>query len=196
MAKNDNIKKLIIAEKGYNRYQPNKMQSVYIKMEVVTSQAAFIETSVWRKATAGACRCYIIGSETFQKAIQKTIRDAGLKWQCITRFKNEDEVMKEEHVSFPKDVKEGVKTTSQQSKTKKEYETSLDFFKRYEIAEEDAIGVLMAAEELQEMKIFPYTPQNVYDAFLKLTYTYVQNEDIAKKAVDVYFQYIKQKKNC
>ena len=104
--------------------------------------------------------------------------------------------MKEEHVSFPKNVKEGVNTTSQQSKTKKEYEKSLGFFKRYEITEEDAIGVLMAAEELQEMKIFPYTPQNVYDAFLKLTYTYVQDEDIAKKAVDVYFQYIKQKKNC
>lgn len=193
MAKNDNIKKLIIVEKGHNKYQPNKMQSVYIKMEVVASQAAFIETSVWRKATAGACRCYIIGSETFQKAIQKTIRDAGLKWQCITKFGNEDEVMKEEHVSFPKDVKEGVKTTSQQSK--KEYETNLDFFKRYEITEEDAIGVLMAAEELQEMKIFPCTPQNIYDAFLKLTYTYVQDEDVAKKAVDVYLQYIKQKKN-
>lgn len=193
MAKNDNIKKLIIIEKGHNKYQPNKMQSVYIKMEVVASQAAFIETSVWRKATAGACRCYIIGSETFQKAIQKTIRDAGLKWQCITKFGNEDEVMKEEHVSFPKDVKEGVKTTSQQSK--KEYETNLDFFKRYEITEEDAIGVLMAAEELQEMKIFPCTPQNIYDAFLKLTYTYVQDEDVAKKAVDVYLQYIKQKKN-
>ena len=56
MAKNDNIKKLIIIEKGHNKYQPNKMQSVYIKMEVVASQAAFIETSVWRKATAGACR--------------------------------------------------------------------------------------------------------------------------------------------
>ena len=193
MAKNDNIKKLIIIEKGHNKYQPNKMQSVYIKMEVVASQAAFIETSVWRKATAGACRCYSIGSETFQKAIQKTIRDAGLKWQCITKFGNEDEVMKEEHVSFPKDVKEGVKTTSQQSK--KEYETNLDFFKRYEITEEDAIGVLMAAEELQEMKIFPCTPQNIYDAFLKLTYTYVQDEDVAKKAVDVYLQYIKQKKN-
>ena len=193
MAKNDNIKKLIIIEKGHNKYQPNKMQSVYIKMEVVASQAAFIETSVWRKATAGACRCYIIGSETFQKAIQKTIRDAGLKWQCITKFGNEDEVMKEEHVSFPKDVKEGVKTTSQQSK--KEYETNLDFFKRYEITEEDAIGVLMAAEELQEMKRFPCTPQNIYDAFLKLTYTYVQDEDVAKKAVDVYLQYIKQKKN-
>lgn len=193
MAKNDNIKKLIIVEKGHNKYQPNKMQSVYIKMEVVASQAAFIETSVWRKATAGACRCYIIGSETFQKAIQKTIRDAGLKWQCITKFENEDEVMREEHVSFPKEVKEGVKTTSQQSK--KEYETNLDFFKRYEITEEDAIGVLMAAEELQEMKIFPCTPQNIYDAFLKLTYTYVQDEDVAKKAVDVYLQYIKQKKN-
>ncbi len=62
------------------------------------------------EGVSGPFRCYIIGDDMFCNGIKKTIADRKLQWQIITKFKNEDEVMKEEGVSFPAAVTEGVKT--------------------------------------------------------------------------------------
>ena len=59
-----------------------------------------------------------------------------------------------------------------------------------DIDDGDIAAVLMAADELKLLKIFPPTPENIYKAFVKTTDAYINDETISKMAVDYYLKKI------
>ena len=59
-----------------------------------------------------------------------------------------------------------------------------------DIDDGDIAAVLMAADELKLLKIFPPTPENIYKAFVKTTDAYINDEKTSKMAVDYYLKKI------
>ena len=105
-----NKKRIIVIQKGKNKYAHEKMQGAGIKMYILERRIECEKIKEVTEGVSGPFRCYVIGDDMFCNGIKKTIADRKLQWQIITKFKNEDEVMKEEGVSFPAAVTEGVKT--------------------------------------------------------------------------------------
>lgn len=183
-----NRKRIIIIQKGKNKYTSEKMQGAGIKMHILERRIECEKIKEVADGMPGPFRCYIIGDDMFCSGIKKSIMDRKLQWQFITKFKNEDEVMKEEGVSFPTVATEGVKIVKK--KTSKIME-AVQEFKGDETApidDGDIAAVLMAADELRFLKIFPPTPDNVYKAFIKTTDTYINDMESSKKAVDYYLK--------
>lgn len=187
-----NRKRIIITQKGKNKYTSEKMQGAGIKMYVFERRIECEKIKEVTDGLQGPFRCYIIGDDMFCSGIKKSIMDRKLQWQFITKFKNEDEVMKEEGVSFPAVATEGVKIVKK--KTSKIME-AVQEFKGDETApidDGDIAAVLMAADEMRFLKIFPPTTDNVYKAFVKATDTYINDMESSKKAVDYYLKKMRE----
>lgn len=172
-------KKIIIIEEGKNKYDTGKMQGAGIKMCILKKQSDINSIKEIQHSEKRPCRCYIIGQKLFVDGVQKDIKKRNLGWKCITNCNSEDDVMKEEHLSFQENVMEKTKKTTESSEVK----NRINEFHSEKLSEEEITGVLMAAEELEELKIFPATQENIYNALLKLTMTYIPDEGTAKMAV-------------
>lgn len=183
MQKQKKIKKIIIIEYGKNKYSSEKMQGAGIRMHVLKKQTDIKDIHEMQNAEACPCRCYIIGSQVFVDGVQKNVKKRNLGWKCITNCSNEDAVMRTEGMSFPKKVEEGTQKVSES-----EIKKMIREFHSDELDDEEIAGVLMAADELDELKIFPATYENIYDAFLKLTMRYIPDKESARKAVNHFFK--------
>ena len=93
-------------------------------------------------------------------------------------------------VSFPAAVTEGVKTIKKKTSKIMEAVQELKGDDNPDIDDGDIAAVLMAADELKLLKIFPPTPENIYKAFVKTTDAYINDETISKMAVDYYLKKI------
>ena len=171
-----NKKRIIVIQKGKNKYAHEKMQGAGIKMYILERRIECEKIKEVSEGVSGPFRCYIIGDDMFCNGIKKTIADRKLQWQIITKFKNEDEVMKEEGVSFPAAVTEGVKTIKKKTSKIMEAVQELKGDDNPDIDDGDIAAVLMAADELKLLKIFPPTPENIYKAFVKTTDAYINDE--------------------
>ena len=185
-----NKKRIIVIQKGKNKYAHEKMQGAGIKMYILERRIECEKIKEVSEGVSGPFRCYIIGDDMFCNGIKKTIADRKLQWQIITKFKNEDEVMKEEGVSFPAAVTEGVKTIKKMTSKIMEAVQELKGDDNPDIDDGDIAAVLMAADELKLLKIFPPTPENIYKAFVKTTDAYINDETVSKMAVDYYLKKI------
>lgn len=175
---------LLVMEKGTAKYQPGKMQGAGIRqLEIDLNNPEQL-----KQQGAGAKRCFIIGTDAFKNTVSKIIRESGLKWNCQTRYKTEDEMMKAEHLSFPKAVEEQSKQPSKAAKKRTDLGAMFEKLQNAGLDGESAAGILLAADELEDYKIFPATPENLYRVFLRTASAYLQNEADAKKAVDIYLQ--------
>lgn len=185
-----NKKRIIVIQKGKNKYAHEKMQGAGIKMYILERRIECEKIKEVTEGVSGPFRCYVIGDDMFCNGIKKTIADRKLQWQIITKFKNEDEVMKEEGVSFPAAVTEGVKTVKKKTSKIMEAVQELKGNDNPDIDDGDIAAVLMAADELKLLKIFPPTPENIYKAFVKTTDAYINDEKTSKMAVDYYLKKI------
>ena len=185
-----NKKRIIVIQKGKNIYAHEKMQGAGIKMYLLERRIECEKIKEVSEGVSGPFRCYIIGDDMFCNGIKKTIADRKLQWQIITKFKNEDEVMKEEGGSFPAAVTEGVKTIKKKTSKIMEAVQELKGDDNPDIDDGDIAAVLMAADELKLLKIFPPTPENIYKAFVKTTDAYINDETVSKMAVDYYLKKI------
>ena len=185
-----NKKRIIVIQKGKNKYAHEKMQGAGIKMYILERRIECEKIKEVTEGVSGPFRCYVIGDDMFCNGIKKTIADRKLQWQIITKFKNEDKVMKEEGVSFPAAVTEGVKTVKKKTSKIMEAVQELKGNDNPDIDDGDIAAVLMAADELKLLKIFPPTPENIYKAFVKTTDAYINDEKTSKMAVDYYLKKI------
>ena len=183
-----NKKRIIVIQKGKNKYAHEKMQGAGIKMYILERRIECEKIKEVTEGVSGPFRCYVIGDDMFCNGIKKTIADRKLQWQIITKFKNEDEVMKEEGVSFPAAVTEGVKIIKKKTSKIMEAVQELKGDDNPDIDDGDIAAVLMAADELKLLKIFPPTPENIYKAFVKTTDAYINDEKTSKMAVDYYLK--------
>ena len=58
---------------------------------------------------------------------------------------------------------------------------------------EDMAAVLMAVDDMEGMKIFPVTNENIYKVFLKTVMSYIQDEETAKAAINFYLKNLSKK---
>lgn len=183
------VKKIIIIEYGKNKYSAEKMQGAGIKMYILKRQSDVKDIKEVQNAGVRLCRCYIIGTPGFVDKIQKEIKKRNLGWKCITNYSDEDSVMRAEGMSFPKKVEEGMQIVSESEVKKRIREFHSD-----DLDEEEIAGVLLAADELESLKIFPNTPENQYNALVQLTMEYIQDETSAKNAVDAFLKISAQRR--
>ena len=183
------VKKIIIIEYGRNKYSAEKMQGAGIKMHILKRQSDVKDIKEVQNAGVRLCRCYIIGTPGFVDKIQKEIKKRNLGWKCITNYSDEDSVMRAEGMSFPKKVEEGMQIVSESEIKKRIREFHAD-----DLDEEEIAGVLLAADELESLKIFPNTPENQYNALVQLTMEYIQDETSAKNAVDAFLKISAQRR--
>lgn len=183
------VKKIIIIEYGKNKYSAEKMQGAGIKMYILKRQSDVKDIKEVQNAGVRLCRCYIIGTPGFVDKIQKEIKKRNLGWKCITNYSDEDSVMRAEGMSFPKKVEEGMQIVSESEIKKRIREFHAD-----DLDEEEIAGVLLAADELESLKIFPNTPENQYNALVQLTMEYIQDETSAKNAVDAFLKISAQRR--
>ena len=166
---------IIIAEKGANKYEPGKMQGIGIKMYILNNAAGLSSVRELKGKDAGPCHCYIIGkSPKYCESIEKN---------C----KNEDEIMKLENREFLKKVEESAKF---KKKTMSKLQEEILNIKAIEpdLDEEDIACVIMAANEVEGMKIFPATPETKMKAFEKMVLMYTQDEEVTMKGVEAYLR--------
>ena len=52
---------------------------------------------------------------------------------------------------------------------------------------------LMAVDDMEGMKIFPVTNENIYKVFLKTVMSYIQDEETAKAAINFYLKNLSKK---
>lgn len=183
------VKKIIIIEYGKNKYSAEKMQGAGIKMHILKRQSDVKDIKEVQNAGVRLCRCYIIGTPGFVDKVQKEIKKRNLGWKCITNYFDEDSVMRAEGMSFPKKVEEGMQIVSESEIKKRIREFHSD-----DLDEEEIAGVLLAADELESLKIFPNTPENQYNALVQLTMEYIQDETSAKNAVDAFLKISAQRR--
>ena len=164
------------------------MQSVNIKLITVNTVNQKDEVSVlYKEVGAGPCKCYVIGTDAFKKNIQKKNFQKTFGWKCFFNCATESDVLNIENIHFPKGVKETSKKTPRHSFFTNE-EARITQMRQNGISDEDIAGVLLAVDELNDMKIFPATKENIYAAFLKLVESYIADKETAKKATDEYLQ--------
>lgn len=175
---------ILVVEKGSARYPASKMQGAGIQQRELTQETV----KEIKQLGAGAKTCFVIGTDAFQKAVQKTIRMENLHWNCVTKYRSTDDMMKQEGFSFPETVTE--RSKSQKEPAKPRQNLGILYTKLLEkgLDGETAASILLAAEEISEMKIFPRTSDNVYRSFLKTACEYLQDDNLAKQAVDAYLQ--------
>lgn len=183
-----NRKRLIIIQKGKNKYTASKMQGAAIKMYVIDRYIECEKIKEIAENMAGPYRCYIIGDDIFISKIKKIVNDKKLRWECITKLKTEDDIMREEGAAFPATASEGVKEVKKKTSKIMEAVENLKGDDKPNIDDGDLAAVLMVAEELKFLKIFPQTPENTYNVFIKKANEYILDEDSAKMAVDYYLQ--------
>lgn len=183
-----NRKRLIIIQKGKNKYTASKMQGAAVKMYVIDRYIECEKIKEIAENMAGPYRCYIVGDDIFISKIKKIVNDKKLRWECITKFKTEDDIMREEGAEFPAAASEGVKEVKKKTSKIMEAVEDLKGDGKPDINDGDLAAVLMAAEELKFLKIFPPTPENTYNVFIKKAKEYILDEDSAKMAVDYYLQ--------
>lgn len=179
---------IIIAEKGANKYEPGKMQGIGIKMYILNNAAGLSSVRELKGKDAGPCHCYIIGkSPKYCESIEKTIRINKAKWKIVKTCKNEDEIMKLENREFLKKVEESAKF---KKKTMSKLQEEILNIKAIEpdLDEEDIACVIMAANEVEGMKIFPATPETKMKAFEKMVLMYTQDEEVTMKGVEAYLR--------
>ncbi len=179
----------IIAQKGKQRYTPEKMQGARVEMIICNSVNE--ADAVLSKQKPGACDFFVIGDEKFRSEIFRNILPKKkLGWKAwINNDVDEDDILKAVSKSFP------INTTE---KTKESLcKLNISEYANDEFSEEDIAGLLMAADELQSMKICSPNPvlrnECIYDAFVKLAGTYIHDEETAKKAVSWYWSKNSQK---
>ena len=182
----------IIAESGYDTYNIQQLKNIGIYL-FTAKNSEDIQNYKKKKAFVQSIKTYyILGSQDFCRKMEKQISDIA-KSQKATYIKfpekSIDDVMKKEKLNFP-DVPSESEKKDIVDKSKTETEKIIEKFSDSGLSESDIMGVIMAAEELEEMQIFPNTDENIYNAFLKLAETYILNEQQAKKAVDIFLQAI------
>ena len=175
---------ILVVEKGAARYPASKMQGAGIQQRELTQETV----KEIKQLGAGAKTCFVIGTDAFQKAVQKTIRTENLHWNCVTKYRSTDDMMKQEGYSFPETVAERSKPQKEPAKPRQNLGILYAKLLEKGLDEETAASILLAAEEVSEMKIFPMTSDNIYRSFLKTACEYLQDDNLAKQAVDAYLQ--------
>lgn len=180
----------MILEEGTNRYDRGKYQSIKISCfilkndEYLESEAeSLIKLPVNQKSNL--IDCYVIGTDGFKKRVSKAV-NKNTKWECITKYQSEDIWLKNMNLSFPKVVIEETKQAETSELVKKVHDMINDLWKDF--TDEEIVGILLAADDLQSMKIYPMTDQNLHDAFFKTACVYIHNETRALAAVDRFLQ--------
>lgn len=179
---------IIIAEKGANKYDPGKMQGIGIKMYIINNRAGVDGIHEMRGKDSGPCHCYIIGkSPKYSETIEKAIRTYKVKWKIIRNCKNEDEIMNLEKKEFLKTVEESSK---EKKKTRSKLQEEISDIKAIapDLDEEDIACVIMAANEIEGMKIFPDASEIKKKAFGKMVLMYTQDDIVAEKGVEAYLK--------
>lgn len=179
---------IIIAEKGANKYDPGKMQGIGIKMYVLNNTSSINSVRELQGKDTGPCHCYILGKTSkYSETMEKAIRANKVKWKIIKNCNNEDDVMKLEKKEFLKTVEESSKF---KKKTMSKLQEEIVKIKSLDpdLNEEDIACVIMAANEVEGMKIFPDTPETKMKAFEKMVLMYTQDEDISRKGVAAYLK--------
>lgn len=179
---------IIIAEKGANKYDPGKMQGIGIKMYIINNRAGVDGIHELRGKDSGPCHCYIIGkSPKYSETIEKAIRTYKVKWKIIRNCKNEDEIMNLEKKEFLKTVEESSK---EKKKTRFKLQEEISDIKAIapDLDEEDIACVIMAANEIEGMKIFPDASEIKKKAFDKMVLMYTQDDIVAEKGVEAYLK--------
>lgn len=185
---------IIIIEKDKAHYPETKMQGTGIKMYIVRTTLDVANIKEVKEGKAGACRCYIIGSDKFCDMVENNLKPRDLKWQFIRKYHSEDEVMKAEKIVFPKKVTEGVKKTdAKKSELSQSIDEMLEDDEEKKLTPEDMAAVLMAVDDMEGMKIFPVTNENIYKVFLKTVMSYIQDEETAKAAINFYLKNLSKK---
>lgn len=185
---------IIIIEKDKAHYPETKMQGTGIKMYIVRTTLDVAHIKEVKEGKAGACRCYIIGSDKFCDMVESNLKPRDLKWQFIRKYYSEDEVMKAEKIVFPKKVTEGVKKTdAKKSELSQSIDEMLEDDEEKKLTPEDMAAVLMAVDDMEGMKIFPVTNENIYKVFLKTVMSYIQDEETAKAAINFYLKNLSKK---
>ena len=95
--------------------------------------------------------------------------------------------MKLENREFLKKVEESAKF---KKKTMSKLQEEILNIKAIEpdLDEEDIACVIMAANEVEGMKIFPATPETKMKAFEKMVLMYTQDEEVTMKGVEAYLR--------
>lgn len=132
-------------------------------------------------------KCYILGDKRYKSKIKNSlVFQNHVKWMIETNFNNVSEVISSDRQFLDK--------LSEEKKNKQdrfnpflekieEFKSSVSWMTNEEIA-----GFLMAAEEMQEMKIFPETEENIYNAFLKTVMLYIPDKKRAEEAIKIYLK--------
>ena len=175
---------IIIIEKDKAHYPETKMQGTGIKMYTVRTTLDLTHIKEVKDGKVGMCRCYIIGSDKFCDMVENNLKPRDLKWKFIKKYHSEDEVMKAEKIGFPQKVTEGVKKTDVKM---------LEDDEEKKLTPEDMAAVLMAVDDMEGMKIFPVTNENIYKVFLKTVMSYIQDEETAKAAINFYLKNLSKK---
>ena len=126
--------------------------------------------------------------------LENNLKPRDLKWKFIKKYHSEDEVMKAEKIGFPQKVTEGVKRTDvKKSKLSQSIDEMLEDDEEKKLTPEDIAAVLMAVDDMEGMKIFPVTNENIYKVFLKTVMSYIQDEETAKAAINFYLKNLSKK---
>ena len=174
---------IIIIEKDKAHYPETKMQGTGIKMYTVRTTLDLTHIKEVKDGKVGMCRCYIIGSDKFCDMVENNLK-----------YHSEDEVMKAEKIGFPQKVTEGVKKTDvKKSELSQSIDEMLEDDEEKKLTPEDMAAVLMAVDDMEGMKIFPVTNENIYKVFLKTVMSYIQDEETAKAAINFYLKNLSKK---
>ena len=102
--------------------------------------------------------------------------------------------MKAEKIVFPQKVTEGVKKTDvKKSELSQSIDEMLENDEEKKLTPEDMAAVLMAVDDMEGMKIFPVTNENIYKVFLKTVMSYIQDEETVKAAINFYLKNLSKK---
>ena len=189
------IKAIIVREEGTGEYKKSKLQSAMIELYEITAGDDFEETLLEKiselkaKSEKFRSRIYFVGTSDFRNKARNVCSNCGVKLNYNISFQTESRVIEAEHLKFPEEAKQASKAPAGKSKIRK----IIDEMKCEDISDSDIAGVYMAAEELDTMKVFPATEDNVYKAFLRVTEQYIPDSDRAKKAVDYYLSRLAEK---
>lgn len=188
MSKNDNIG--IIAEPKFSIYTEPKLRNIGIYLFTAKNSEDIQQYRKDNKFKHSIKKFYIVGSHEYCKKMFNQINDIAKsqKAKCIQfSDKSIDEVMKKEGLTFPEVVSEFDKK-NKLDKSKSEFDNIIEKFKDSGLTDAEIMGAMMAADELEEMKIFPNTYKNTYDAFIKLASTYILDDERAKIAADIFLE--------
>lgn len=185
---------IIIIESGRNKYSESKMQSSGLFMYVLENDDT-LKKNITRIAAIKEMRptltCYIIGSSAFTENVKKVIQKMkrNLNWTCCAKYDNEDSIMAAQGITFPVNEPEISKETK---KKLSQIGEQIQRFSCKGFSDEEIAGVLLAADDLEHLKIFPPTDANIYCAFVRMTKQYIQDEVRAQKLVDFFLAEIGQ----